>query len=172
VQLTVPGGRTLQGCCNAGLELPSAVRAEPPDLAQAPVADLSLRAPADWSRWLMDLLPAIQACLDKTPGAATYVTKAWPMNRGMVGVRTRNATVGWFECVAQSDGRVVERFGPVESSAPPVPGEEVVLFTPSAQTPLPGNCFTHERVVDADGHPIGWLSTNECAAAGQVSLDR
>ena len=162
VQLTVPGGK-LAGCCDAGLEPRIAVRAQP-DPAQAPVAALGTKSPVDWSRMLMELLPAIDACLAKTPGTAPYVTKAWAMNRGMVGVRTRNATVGWFECVAQSDGKVVDQFGPVESTAPPVPGEEVVLYTSAAHAPPSGNCFTHERVMDAGGSQIGWLSTNECAA--------
>jgi len=163
VQLTVPGGRKLTGCCDAGVEPRVAARAQP-DPAQAPVAALGAKSPVDWSRMLMELLPAIDACLAKTPGTAPYVTKAWPMNRGMVGVRTRNATVGWFECVAQSDGKVVDRFGPVESGAPPVPGEEVVLYIPAAHAPPSGNCFTHERVMDASGSQIGWLSTNACAA--------
>ena len=164
VELTVPGGRKLGGCCDAGLEPRVAAARAAPDTAQAPIASLGGKSPMDWSRMLMELLPAIDACLAKTPGTAPYVTKAWPMNHGLVGVRTRNATVGWFECVAQSDGKVVDQFGPVESSAPPVPGEETVLYTPAAQAPPSGNCFTHERVVDAAGAQIGWLSTNECAA--------
>jgi uncharacterized membrane protein len=163
VQLTVPGGRELEGCCDAGLE-PRVVARAQPDPAQAPVAALDEKSPVDWSRMLMELLPAIDACLTKTPGTAPYVTKAWSMNDGMVGVRTRNTTVGWFECVAQSDGKAVDRFGPVESNAAPVPGEETVLYTPAAHAPPSGNCFTHERVMDAGGSQIGWLSTNACAA--------
>jgi uncharacterized membrane protein len=163
VQFTLPGGRTLTGCCDAGLEQRVAARAAA-DPTQTPVAALGTKSPVDWSRMLMELLPAIDACLARTPGSAPYVTKAWPMNRGLVGVRTRNATVGWFECIAQSDGRLVEQFGPVQSDAPPVPGEELVLYTPAAHAPPAGNCFTHERVMDTGGSQIGWLSTNECAA--------
>lgn len=166
VQFTVPGGRRLTGCCDAGLAQRVAARAQP-DPAQAPVAALGTKSPVDWSRMLMELLPAIDVCLAQTPGASPYVTKAWPMNRGMVGVRTRNATVGWFECVAQSDGKAVDQFGPVESTAPPVPGEEAVLYTPATHAPPSGNCFTHERVMDAGGSQIGWLSSNECAAGAR-----
>ena len=166
VQFTLPGGRTLIGCCNAGLEQRVEARAEP-DPAQAPAAALGTKSPVDWSRMLMEMLPAIDACLARTPGASPYVTKAWSMNRGMVGVRTRNATVGWFECIAQSDGKVIDQFGPVQSGAPPVPGEETVLYTPAAYAPPSGNCFTHERVMDAGGGHIGGLSTNECAARPQ-----
>ena len=163
VQLTVPRGGKLTGCCDAGLEprVAAQAQAEP---APVPVAALGAKSPMDWSRMLMELLPAIDACLAKTPGASPYVTKAWPINYGVVGVRTRNATVGWFECVAQSDGKTVDRFGPVDSTAPAVPGEEAVLYTAVAHTPPSGNCFTHERVMDADGNQIGWLSTNTCTA--------
>jgi uncharacterized membrane protein/invasion protein IalB len=163
VQLTVPRGGKLAGCCDAGLEPRVAARTQP-EPAQVPVAALGAKSPVDWSRMLMELLPAIDACLAKTPGTSPYVTKAWPMNHGMVGVRTRNATVGWFECVAQTDGKAVDRFGPVESNAPAVPGEETVLYTAIAHAPPSGNCFTHERVMDAGGNQIGWLSTNTCAA--------
>jgi hypothetical protein len=39
-----------------------------------------------------------------------------------------------------------------------------VLYTAVAHAPPSGNCFTHERVMDAGGNQIGWLSTNTCAA--------
>ena len=67
----------------------------------------------DWSRYLFDLLPAIQACIDKTPEPDPYATKAWPMNHGMVGVRTRNGQGGWFECVAEANGKSIDRFVPL-----------------------------------------------------------
>jgi uncharacterized membrane protein len=176
VRLTVPGGRVLEGCCNAGLEpvrpKPTAAAApaapsEPAgqsDPAQAPLAILQMRPPTDWSRMLMELMPAIDACLARTPGSAPYVTKAWVATLDTVVVRTRNATVGWFECAARSDGSAIDAFHAVESSAPSVVGEEVVLYTPVTSAPPAGNCFTHARVVDQRGEQIGWLSDNTCAA--------
>jgi uncharacterized membrane protein len=177
VQLTVPGGRVLLGCCNAGLEparpAPSAPAASAEsDPAQAPLASLGTKSPVDWTRMLLELMPAINACLERTPGATPYVTKAWLATQDTVTVRTRNATVGWFECSARSDGRAVESFGPVESTGPIVPGEEVVLFTPVAHAPPTGNCFTHERVSDAAGDQIGWLSTNTCATQNRAAATR
>ena len=84
------------------------------------------------------------------------------MTGSRIAVRTRNSTVGWFECVAQSDGAVVERFVPVASTTAPVANEERVVFTPPAQPPPGGNCFRHERVVDTSGELVGWLSDNRC----------
>jgi hypothetical protein len=37
-----------------------------------------------------------------------------------------------------------------------------VLFTPMGHSPLAGNCWHHERVVDLSGKVLGWLSSNGC----------
>jgi hypothetical protein len=161
VQITMPGGKTLRGCCNAGLDTEGPKPAAGIDNS-LPVADLNSKAADDWTRLLLDLLPAMQACLDKTPGPSAYVTKAWPMNRGMVGTRTRNRDGGWFECTATSDGQSVEHIEMLPKAAAPLPGEQSAVFTSSAQTPPSGNCYRTERVQDAAGKWVGWLSSNGC----------
>jgi hypothetical protein len=165
-QVSLPGRKTVRGCCYAGLP-PAATaavaEAAPTDTTQFPVADLSNRPETDWSRYLFDLLPAIQACIDKTPEPEPYATKAWPMNSGTVGVRTRNAQGGWFECVADANGKSVDRFVPLPSAAPPAPNEDRVVFSPPDHPPISGNCYTHERVMDGMGDFMGWLSTNGCS---------
>lgn len=163
-QITLPGRKTVRGCCYAGLP-PAAVVAEtaPTDTTQYPVADLRNRPETDWSRYLFDLLPAIQACIDKTPEPAPYATKAWPMNHGMVGVRTRNGQGGWFECVADANGKSIDRFVTLPSAAPPAPNEDRVVFSPPDHPPLGGGCYKHERVMDGMGDFMGWLSTNGCS---------
>lgn len=161
-RLTLPGGKLVHGCCDAGLQIAERTQPAPANFDQAPIADLNAKQPDDWSRFLLELKPAIDACLAKTPGDSAYVTKAWPMDRGLVGVRTRNAVAGWFDCVAQYDGRTVDRFEAVTADAGPLPREGYVLFTPPAGTPPSGNCWQHERVVDAAGAALGWLSTNGC----------
>jgi uncharacterized membrane protein len=161
-RLTLPGNKVVQGCCSAGLETARPRPAAPVNLDQAPVANLFGKQPDDWSRFLLEMKPAIDACLQRTPGDFPYVTKAWPMNRGLVGVRTRNAVAGWFDCTAEYDGRSVERFEAVTADAGPVPGEGYVLYTPLAGMAPGGNCWRHERVQDLSGNPLGWLSTNGC----------
>jgi invasion protein IalB len=163
VQVSLPGRKTVRGCCNAGLPPAPVVAAAPTDTTQFPVADLRNRPETDWSRYLFDLLPAIQACIDKTPEPEPYATKAWPMSQGMVGVRTRNSQGGWFECVADANGRSVERFVPLPSGAPPAPNEDRVVFSPPDHPPVGGSCYKHERVLDGLGDFMGWLSTNGCS---------
>lgn len=158
--VAAPGGMTLHGCCNAGAALDS--QAGAPGEPSVQLADLRARAPEDWTRHLPDMLRAVQACLDRTPGEGAYVTKAWPMNRGMVGVRTRNASVGWFECVAQQDGRAIDRFAPVNATAERVVDEERVLYVPADEVRQEGNCFRHEQLLDDAGRPLGWLTANAC----------
>jgi uncharacterized membrane protein/invasion protein IalB len=160
IQLTMPNGKTLRGCCHAGLD--NARAPQVPNANEIPVADLKNKAPDDWSRFLLDLLPAVEACLDKTPGPSAYVTKAWPMNRSMVGTRTRNRDGGWFECVASSDGSTVERIEMLPKASTPLPGEQLALFTPLAQAPPAGNCYRTERIQDAAGKLVGWLSGYGC----------
>ena len=162
VQLSVPGGKTLRGCCNAGLEPVEAPEAVPTDTTRFPVADLESKPDSDWSRHLDELLLGIQVCIDRTPEPAPYATKAWPMNRGIVGVRTRNRGGGWFECIADAEGLRVARFDPLPTGSQRAPNEDRVLFTPPDLPPPAGNCYRHERVMNGMGDFQGWLSTNQC----------
>ncbi|HZP86656.1 MAG TPA: hypothetical protein VFB54_07525 [Burkholderiales bacterium] len=127
------------------------------------IADLRARTPEDWSRFLPELLPAIQACIERTPGSGVFVTKAWLMSKGLVGVRTRNTTVGWFDCVARREGRHVERFDPVTQTGERLPGEEYIVFTATPESLPEGDCFSREQVVDDANQSIGWLSRYGCA---------
>jgi len=158
--VAVPGNRALQGCCNVGLTLDKNAGASGQPSVR--LSGLRGRAPEDWSRHLPDMLRAIDACLERTPGETAYVTKAWPMNRGMVGVRTRNASVGWFECTAQQDGRAIEQFAPVDNKSARIADEEKLLFVPASVARHEGNCFRHEQVLDEADRPLGWLTTNTC----------
>ncbi len=108
-------------------------------------------------------MPAIQACIDKTPEPDPYATKAWPMNHGMVGVRTRNGQGGWFECVAEANGKSIDRFVTLPPSAPLAPNEDRVVFSPPDHAAPGGKCYKHERVMDGMGDFMGWLSTNVCS---------
>lgn len=158
VRVSLPAGEVLVGCCRAGLRPASVNLAEP---AAFPVADLRAKPADDWSRFLLDLLPAISACLDETPGPAPRVTKAWPMNHGMVGVRTRDGAGGWFACIAPALGGEVDRLEPVVDHER-LPGEGIVVFTPAAQEPPAGECYEHERALGGGGELVGWLSYDTC----------
>ncbi len=159
-RISMPNGELLTGCCNAR-EKPAA--ADPAGLDGAPIADVASKGPDDWSRLIVDLLPAINACLERTPGADTRVTKAWPMNRGMVGVRAGDDGGRRWNCVAPADGGEVRVFAPVPEGAETVPGETTVVFTPSPGSPPAGACFRHERLMNpGTATLIGWLSYHAC----------
>lgn len=146
----------------AGIEPPPQAPAGRPRTGEVVLSTLRSRGPDDWTRFLPELRHAIDACLERTPGSDLHVTKAWPMIGGMAGVRTRNATVGWFDCVAAQAGNRVERFNAVSKEMGRAPGEDVVLFTRVDGQPLEGKCYRSERVVDDYKETVGWLSRNLC----------
>jgi uncharacterized membrane protein len=167
VALTLPDGKTARGCCNEGLEPvkpaeTSDLGSKVLDTTQYPIADLRSKPESDWTHHLADLLPAIEACIDETPDPDPFATKAWSMNRGMVGVRTRNREGGWFECIAQAQGLEVEHFGQLPPGTRRAPNEDHAVFSLPDGPPPEGNCYHHERVMDGMGDFRGWLSTNEC----------
>ena len=159
ILISMPGGEVLVGCCRSGLHATAGAALEP-DLL--PVANLAAKAPDDWSRLLLDLLPAIEACLAATPGVMPRVTKAWPMSRGVVGVRTRDDGGGSFARVAPAAGGALERLERVPPGSPRLPGEGAVVFSPAPQAPPAGTCFRHERVGRPDGGLLGLLSYDTC----------
>jgi uncharacterized membrane protein len=159
IRISLPAGEVLTGCCQTSVRAAAGGAIDHGDL---PVADLSAKPAADWTRLLLDLVPAIEACLAASPGPAPHVTKAWPMNRGMVGVRTRNGAGGWFACIAPAPGGAVDRFEPVPPGTSLLPGEGAAVFSPAAQAPPAGVCYRHERVLRADGALLGLLSYDIC----------
>jgi uncharacterized membrane protein len=102
IRISLPAGEVLVGCCRSSVHAAAHATIHQRDL---PVADLPAKPAPDWARLLPDLAPAIEACVGATPGPAPRVTKAWPMNHGMVGVRTRDGAGGWFACIARGRRR-------------------------------------------------------------------
>jgi invasion protein IalB len=119
-------------------------------------------AAGDWSLQVADFLPAMRRCLVETPGGPAAVGKAWPMNRGMVGVRTLGADGRRWDCIAERIGEDVAMFDPVPVGAEALPGEAAPLFTPSGQLPPERSCYRHKRARDAGGSFVGWLSYPRC----------
>jgi len=131
------------------------VSAKPPPLAE----ELST---FDWSKHLEEWLPAIDACLTRTPSAPAVALLVWSVKPGLVGVRTRGADPRRWDCVSRSDGAAIERFEPV---APPEthPAEASPLFSRTPLEPPTGSCYDHERAFAQDGRLLGWLSYDVCS---------
>jgi putative lipoprotein len=120
------------------------------------------KAAHDWSRLLLDLMPAIDACLREPVGDLPRVVRAWPMNRGLVGIRLQNIDGGRHQCVAAAGGSAVDGVEQLALDAPPMPGEGNPIFTPAAGAYPGAACFRHERVETGDGVFLGWLSVRLC----------
>lgn len=144
--LSLGGEPPLAGCCTAIMGL---------DLAAAPVADPATKADPDWARFLPDLLPAMEGCRKKADDQALRILKAWPMNRGLVGVRLQDETGARRDCVADSRGRVKE-IAPV-TATDDLPGEGSPVFYPAAGTPPILDHGRVERVLDGKERLSGWL---------------
>ncbi|NIY77014.1 hypothetical protein HED22_15270 [Thalassospira sp. HF15] len=146
----------------------SPMPAEAAGLALAPgefpvvsVAELKAEGGGVWTQYFDDLMPAITACLAKNPGDLVSVLKAWPMNHGMIGVRTINGNGGRYDCLVPSDGMGTAHTELVETTTNILPGEDIVRFTPASGAYPAGDCFSHERL-EQKGVFIGWLSEKNC----------
>ncbi|MHC8494351.1 YbaY family lipoprotein [Thalassospira sp. SM2505] len=145
-----------------------AVSAEPVSLVLAPgnfpvvkVAELKAAGKGLWTEYFEDLQPAIIACLAENPGDLVSVLKAWPMNHGMVGVRTVNGNGGRYDCLVPADGLGTVHTELVETTTNILPGEDDVRFTPATGAYPGGKCFSHERLEDGATF-VGWLSEKTC----------
>jgi uncharacterized membrane protein len=160
IRMRMPSGREVTGCCRPA-DAPMPERGEIA-LDDLPVANLGVLEADVWAHDLIDLLPALEACLGRMSGSGPRVTYAWSFDDGMVGARLRNGEGGWFECVASRDGTSIDRFDTLTTADFPMQHENKLVFTLAAQYPPSGNCYEHERVLDAQGKLIGWLSFNTC----------
>lgn len=145
--VTLPGGGTVSGCCRLG---PVLAEAPTTEAGAIPFADYGSKALDDWSRDLPNLLPAIRACVRSPDMTAEQVLKAWPMNRGMVGVRIAAEDGGTVDCTATTGGRV-ETVETLAADAAPLPGQGEPVFLPGRTTPPDIDCGRLERVSGAQG---------------------
>ncbi len=134
---------------------------EPPPVSARPPVLMEGIATFDWSQHLEEWLPAIDACLTRTPSAPAVALLAWSVKPGLVGVRTRDAGARRWDCVSRSDGAAIERFDAV---SPPEahPAEASPLFSRAPLEPPADSCFDHERAFSQDGRFLGWLSYDVC----------
>ena len=158
ILISMPENQTYLGCCNETAGSP----VQTDDPGAFPVADPQKLPKDAWARYLPELLPAINACAARRDEARVWVTKAWPMNKGMAGVRLRRYGGGWWQCTARQDGLKVDRFQSLPPTERPLPGEGMILFTPIGKSLPAGECYQHERVLGAKGDFVGWLSFNTC----------
>jgi uncharacterized membrane protein len=176
IQVSLPDGRVLLGCCDTISEpssegwsesesdtpIEAEAKAVDEALSDLPVAILDEKPPGDWSRHLLAFLPAIESCLAETSGTSPRVIKAWAMSDDKIGVRTRSAETAAWECVASRQGSVVQPLTALKGETIGLREGWSPIFTLRGQLPPSGECYQHESVLDAGGDLIGWLSYDTC----------
>lgn len=143
-------GSLADGCCRIEEAL---------DPERAPRAVFAEKSPEDWSRLLPDLHRAITSCVasQKDGGDEVMaVAKAWPMNRGFIGVRLHRAYGERVDCVIDPMTGGNERIRPV-SAADMLPGEDSPRFFPVSLDDPFIRCGRLERAHGRDGRLIGYL---------------
>jgi hypothetical protein len=132
----------------AGLLLLAALPAAEP-LAQAAAAQGPL-----WTERLLELAPAMRACLAGQPPEAMVVL-AWPMNHGLALSRVLLPGGVRQDCVADLGTGRIERRDPV-AAGDHLPGEGVQAFM------LDRRCVDARRIEDSAGRVLGWLAYPAC----------
>ncbi|MDZ4735287.1 MAG: META domain-containing protein [Rhodospirillaceae bacterium] len=164
VLLSLPQEPALAGCCRVGL---------PPQEAAAEAASDDMPAvkpETDWSRYLPDLLPALQRCLFDAPVVIDRVVAAWPMNHGMAGVRAIDEEGAAHDCIASMDGGKIDMF---DRAGDAMPGEGDPAFHPVRDQPPAIDSGRLEQVIDGEGALVGWLhyAASEPIEGGRLATD-
>ncbi|WP_170985196.1 hypothetical protein [Roseomonas sp. AR75] len=107
-----------------------------------------------WTQHLVELAPAMRACLDGQPQQAMVVL-SWPMNHGLALSRLLLPGGARQDCVADLGTGRVERRDPVGANER-MPGEGVQAFM------LDRRCVDARRVEDPGGKVLGWLAYPAC----------
>jgi uncharacterized membrane protein len=144
---SLPGGVEASGCCTVERGL---------DLAQAPDFDAAAKPDNDWSRHLPALAVAIERCVMDGGVATDVVTVAWPMNRGLAGVRVRDLGGDRFDCLVDLGDHRIESVSPVDAQDR-LPLEGNPLLRPAGETAPILACGRAERVLREDGSLMGHL---------------
>lgn len=116
-----------------------------------------------WSNYLMDYMPAIDACLAEFSGQPAHVSVAHTMRGGATGVRIVDESMQSWECVTREDGASVNSLRPLDS-ADAIFGEGDPIFVRGVFPDFGEGCYVYESVREADGTLIGALGYDACNA--------
>ena len=122
-----------------------------------------------WSNYLMDYLPAIDACLAEFRGEPAHVSVAYTMRGGATGVRIVDETLQTWECATRDAGQAVNSLRPLDA-ADALHGEGDPIFVRRAFPEFGEGCYVYESVREADGTLIGALGYDACNAAPASSV--
>lgn len=121
-----------------------------------------------WAVALPELLPAINACLDRQGGRAAVTMAIMLPPEGeapaLVSVRLRDADQSRRECLVTRDGGEVRSFEVVSDGAGHgrVGDGDAEFVRAPGPAPREGQCRSVEAVPGPGGQPVGWLLRRTC----------
>jgi len=146
--VSIRPGEAASGCC--------AVRAGY-DARVAPVANLAAKPADDWSRSIIDLLPAITACVARDAAKLKAVAGSTGAAQGPVRIQLVETGGTTVECTIDASGRGTPTLAP--TAAPAVAGP---LYYPPREPPPLVACGRLERVQTPRGALAGYLHYEPC----------
>lgn len=113
-----------------------------------------------WASVLPDLIPAIDACLERVTARPARVTFAAAIDEGAVSVRLRESDGSRRECIADVSGQVAvfETLSDLDRRA----GEGEPEFLRNGDQPRAANCRLVEPAATLDGQALGWFIRRTC----------
>ncbi|TVS00340.1 MAG: hypothetical protein EA406_00685 [Rhodospirillales bacterium] len=145
--VSFPDGTAATGCCHATLGL---------DVVNAPEAVPETKPAGDWSRLLPHFAAGIERCVAAMAEPVAAVTTAWPMNRGLIGVRLQDAGGTRTDCIVGQTGDRIDRLD-VVAEGDRLRGEDGPALLLAADGPPLLTCGRVERVVTEQGGTWGYL---------------
>jgi hypothetical protein len=150
--LSIRAGEAATGCClvRAGY-----------DARMAPIANPATKDAGDWSRAVIDLLPAINACVTRD-GARLKAVAAASANGGTARIRLLETGGSVVDCTVDAGGRGTPTVAAVNPADSPPAGAANPLFYPPREPPPIVSCGRLERVQTPRGALAGYLHYDPC----------
>ncbi|MBI1185743.1 MAG: hypothetical protein GC206_00110 [Alphaproteobacteria bacterium] len=115
-----------------------------------------------WAALLPQLIPAIDACLERAQNRPARVTLASVIADDQTGVRIREADGGRYGCsVGTGDGRVIAYDPLLDSDRLLGEGDPEFVRAPN-EPPTSSRCRTVTEAMGGEGEVIGWLVRRSC----------
>jgi hypothetical protein len=111
----------------------------------------------------------MRKCINDGKVPVRFVLKAWPMNRGLVGVRIQALNDKRYDCIAAQTGDHIQRVRRVRASTTPLPLEGNPIFFPAREAPPLIICGRVERVFGEKRLFAGWLQYDPCRVQGAAA---
>lgn len=115
-----------------------------------------------WAALLPQLLPAIDACLDRAQNRPARVTLASMVGDGQIGVRIREADGGRYGCTVSTTGEGAPAYDPLLDSDRLIGEGDPEFVRAPADQPTASRCRSVSEATGPEGEILGWLVRRTC----------